>query len=279
MIDYAKISKMLEYRRANIWPWSEFKGIGFGRRFKDIAKILLSWGPVLTPYGGKDNIDAFMFGTRGWEYPWVLEQIKGVKLGAKVLDCGCGVSGFLEELYQRNLLPTGLDFFVENSPKRRGYGITNSHRKGLEGKVEFVNGGMHDIPIDSNEFDVVTCISVMEHVVEETCEDPAYHLRCLDEMKRVLKPGGLLVCTYDTWLIKGITKFPTSSAWGEDGWYYLNDISYLNMKLKNPGSALVSREEIMLDHDAYFVPPLYFFNYYGSEPYRRVTSVGFAVIK
>jgi ubiquinone/menaquinone biosynthesis C-methylase UbiE len=41
---------------------------------------------------------------------------------------------------------------------------------------------LHDIPLDDNQYDVVFCNHVMEHV-----DDP---IRCMSELNRVMKPGG-----------------------------------------------------------------------------------------
>jgi SAM-dependent methyltransferase len=260
MLDYARISQMLKYQKLRIWP------IGTPEAYAD--------GPFAV----------FRMGTRGWEYPWVLTQLEELKAGAKILDCGCGTSGFPMELFRRGYRPTGLDFFVGEAPKVPGYGMTDSYRKSLRGKVEFINGDVGNIPAEDNTFDAVTSISVMEHVVIEHRDDPSYHLRCLDEMKRVLKPGGLLVCTYDTILNKHVV-YGETSQWGNEGWYYLRDIEYLRMKPKDANTRSISREEIILDEDAFFIPPdLYFEHQYGAGfeyfgPYHRLTSVGFAFIK
>lgn len=41
---------------------------------------------------------------------------------------------------------------------------------------------LHDIPLEDNQYDVVFCNHVMEHV-----DDP---IRCMSELNRVMKPGG-----------------------------------------------------------------------------------------
>ncbi len=51
------------------------------------------------------------------------------------------------------------------------------------------HGGIHNLPVADASFDVVTCISVVEHV-----QGKAVVLR---ELLRVLRPGGLLVLTFD----------------------------------------------------------------------------------
>lgn len=260
MFDYARISEMLIFQKQNIWPIGSAEAVASG------------------PFA------VFRMGTRGWEYPWVLTQMESLPRGAKILDCGCGTSGFPMELYRRGYQPTGLDFFVGKNQKNQGYGITDVYIESLSGKVKFINGDIVDIPAEDETFDAVTCISVMEHIVIEHQDNPHYHLRCLDEMKRVLKKGGLLICTYDTILnVKAV--YGKRPQWGERGWDYCYDIEYLQMKPKNPEKQCRLREEILIDEDTFFVPPdLYFEHQYGAGfddfgPYHRLTSVGFALIK
>jgi len=260
MFDYARISEMLKFQKLGIWP------IGTPEAFAS--------GPFAV----------FRMGTRGWEYPWVLDQLENLPQKAIILDCGCGTSGFPMELFRRGYRPAGLDFFVGKTQKTQGYGITDSYIDSLRGKVEFINGNLPNIPAQDNTFDALTCISVMEHIVIEHRDDPGYQLRCLDEMKRVLKPGGLLICTYDTILNEKVV-YSERPEWGKTGWHYLHDIEYLQMKPKDHNMRPISREEIIMDEDAFFIPPdLYFEHGYGAGfdhfgPYHRLTSVGFALIK
>lgn len=284
MLDYARISKMLEYQKCRVWPLDRTRA-GLKSFLKDATRLIFpDRGPVSPALAAGPEYSVFRMGTRGWEYPWVLEQLSRLPVGARILDCGCGVSEFPEELWRQGFKPTGLDFFVGSHPKRPGYGITDSHIRKLQGRVEFLNGSMEQIPADDCSFDVVTCISVMEHIVIEYRHDPTVHLRCLDEMKRVLKPGGLLICTYDTILDPEVV-YAGTEEWGPNGWYYLDDIDYLRMPFADPHARRIEREEIALDEDAFFVPPdLYFIRGYGSGfeefgRYHRLTSVGFALTK
>jgi len=124
----------------------------------------------------------------------------------------------------------------------------------------------------------------MEHVVINTKDDAGYHFHCLDEMKRVLKPGGVLICTYDT-ILDRKSVFAGTKEWGTNGWYYGDDIDYLSMKFLNPLSRVKTREEILEDEDAFFIPPDIYFQFgFGqgfalSDTFHRLTSVGFALIK
>jgi SAM-dependent methyltransferase len=260
MLDFARISQMLKFQTLGVWP------IGTSEAYAQ--------GPFAV----------FRMGTRGWEYPWVLSQLEGLPPGAKILDCGCGTSGFPLELFRRGFLPTGLDYFVGKDQTNPGYGITEPFIQSLRGKVNFLNGDLAAIPAEDNTYDAATCISVMEHVVIIHKEDPGYHLKCLDEMKRILKPGGLLICTYDT-ILNAKVVFGERSPWGKSGWHYLDDIDYLRMKPRDPNMKRISREDILMDEDAFFIPPDFYFDQkYGAGfddfgPYHRLTSVGFALFK
>ncbi len=52
----------------------------------------------------------------------------------------------------------------------------------IESPLAKVKMDIHDIPFDENSFDVVFCNHVLEHVDDD--------IRALEEMKRILKPGG-----------------------------------------------------------------------------------------
>lgn len=283
MLDYARISKMLEYQNRLVWPLNRTRP-GLKTLLRDMSRLVCTRGPVSPISAAGPKYSVFRMGTRGWEYPWVQERLSTLPAGAMVLDCGCGMSGFPEELARQGFVPTGLDFFVGSQPKQQGYGITNRHIERLQGKVKFLNGTVEQIPADDSSFDAVTCISVMEHIVIENRHDPSVHQRCLDEMKRVLKLGGLLICTYDT-ILNPEVVYGGKDEWSPNGWYYLDDIDYLQMTFADPGTRRFERGEIALDEDAFFVSPdQYFFHEYGSGfekfgEYHRLTSVGFALVK
>jgi SAM-dependent methyltransferase len=277
MLEYAKISKILEYSKRGIWPHGKITS----RKLKYFLYFLkmLKMERYLDLYFKSP----FRYETRGWEYPWVIECLNSLPLGSTVCDCGCGTSGFPYQLYLKGFKVFGLDRFVGNSPEMKGFRITNRHIHKLKGKVEFIDGDIENIPCDSERFDAVICISVMEHIVESSRENPEYHQVCLSEMKRVLKLGGFLVCTYDTYL-DPVVAYANQYGWGSNGWYYLDDIEYLKMKWLKSDTKTFTLHDICEDDDAYIVPPDRFilnraggFNSY--KPFHRLTSVGFGLIK
>lgn len=291
MIDYARISRMIEYQKKGLWPLGRFSASGrtsVRTVLEDAARILLRKGPIKSTHMKQVvpvPTEVFRMGTRGWEYPWVTEILQAsLKPEAKVLDCGCGVNGFPLQVRELGFDAHGLDYFVGRNPERTGYGIPDSYINKNSSHMKFLNGGMENIPAETGTFDATTCISVMEHVVIEHKEDPSFHFRCLDEMARVLKPGGLMICTYDTILDAGVV-YGGKYGWGNEGWYYKTDIEYLlahGMGMYKEGT-IPSRDDILKDEDAFFVPPDFYFAYgYGSGfeefgRYHRLTSVGFVL--
>ncbi len=108
---------------------------------------------------------------------WKLEQCESV------LDVGCGVGHWSEQLFR--VLPshtqiTGLELdpkWVDAAPARFA-------KNRFADRFRIMQGAAESIPFPDNTFDMVTCQTVLIHVRDI----PAV----LKEMKRVLKPGGLL---------------------------------------------------------------------------------------
>jgi ubiquinone/menaquinone biosynthesis C-methylase UbiE len=58
-------------------------------------------------------------------------------------------------------------------------------------KVNYQNGDITSLPFKDEEFDVVSCVSVLEHMSKDD------QLKSIKEMSRVVKKGGKLIITYD----------------------------------------------------------------------------------
>lgn len=297
MVSYATISKIRGYAMDDYYVlFPQSRADRLWEKLKCIVKIAFGRG-LVRYYKGNSLNRLFVQGTRGWEYPWALEQLSGLEKDSKILDCGCGVSFFPLELFYRGFDVTGLDRFLDESAMsfvfgrysggiynkvlRRGpvWGIPKRVRTKLAGKVKYVNGAMDNISLPDNTFDAVTCLSVMEHIVLETGDNPAYHFRCLNEMKRVLKPGGLLILTYDIVLEDSKRFWAGREGWGSRGWHYLTDIEYTGMQLKDLNSKIPDKADINKDPDTYIIPPEVYYDGYGKHQYERITSLGFVLVK
>jgi 2-polyprenyl-3-methyl-5-hydroxy-6-metoxy-1,4-benzoquinol methylase len=86
---------------------------------------------------------------------------------------------------------TGFDNdFLENDETHFAFGIRKKFKEDTGIQFKFSNIDKLDAPDDT--FDVVYCISVLEHI-----ENPAIWQKGLTEMARIVKPGGKLILTFD----------------------------------------------------------------------------------
>jgi SAM-dependent methyltransferase len=104
----------------------------------------------------------------------VLDQLK-LPPGAKVLDAGCGSGRMLDEL-ERYGSVSGVD----SSPLAIEAARARGHR-------QIERATLEQLPFPTGEFDLVTCLDVIEHVSDDE--------RGLAELWRVTAPGGYLLLT------------------------------------------------------------------------------------
>jgi ubiquinone/menaquinone biosynthesis C-methylase UbiE len=95
--------------------------------------------------------------------------------GDRVLDCGCGMGFYLLAMSRlRDLRLTGLDSDADR--------LRWAERAGVE--VELVQGDAQELPFEDAAFDKVLMSEVLEHLEDDG--------RALREVRRVLRPGGVL---------------------------------------------------------------------------------------
>jgi 2-polyprenyl-3-methyl-5-hydroxy-6-metoxy-1,4-benzoquinol methylase len=102
---------------------------------------------------------------------------------ARVLDYGCGPGYLLQRLTARGIKAEGLEFSRETLEKARTRCAASPNFGGLT----YVEG--LPSPVQSNSVDVVFLIEVIEHLL------PGQVGATLDDIVRLLRPGGYLVLT------------------------------------------------------------------------------------
>lgn len=116
--------------------------------------------------GGIQGVDSFIKNS--------LEMFTGLPL--KIVDLGCGNGRTLEHIYKPEWDCWGIDYVPE---------AINQAKKKMGRKITFVVGDMTQTGLSSKSFDVVYSCGAFEHL-----DFPKF-----DEPYRLLKPGGLFLCT------------------------------------------------------------------------------------
>jgi ubiquinone/menaquinone biosynthesis C-methylase UbiE len=110
-----------------------------------------------------------------------------LKAGMRLLDCGCGPGGITVELAQRvspgDVIAIDLGG-VQLERARDRASAANAH-------VTFREASVYSLPFRDAEFDAVFSHALFEHLAEP--------LKALEEIRRVLKPGGCVGLRSPDW--------------------------------------------------------------------------------
>jgi ubiquinone/menaquinone biosynthesis C-methylase UbiE len=127
---------------------------------------------------------------RKLEYSFVISEMKkAIFQGAKVLDAGCGVSSMPFLWANLGGDVTAVDFDKKNIDLMNQFNDDDYFQ--IHKKVNLNVCDIMQLPYSDHTFDIVTTTSVLEHLPY-----PNYIL-AIGELYRVLKPGGILICTCD----------------------------------------------------------------------------------
>lgn len=149
--------------------------------------------------------------TRAFEYPWAYFAAD-VYAGQRVLEIGGALSG-LQFVLARNgadvvnvdpMRPYGRGETYEMDPSAFHSWLNDVHGTQVSLRTTTVN----DAALDADSFDVVVCISTIEHLPPEEIQT------ILSEVARVLKPGGRFLVTVDLFLNLVPFTGRTANEWG-----------------------------------------------------------------
>jgi SAM-dependent methyltransferase len=146
----------------------------------------------------KQTWDSYL---KDWHIGW-LKGLLEFHSGMSVLDVGAGRPRFMRFLRRR----FGCDVHALDV-KSNSCNSTFGFRPGVEEEhpeVMFHYGLAGEDLLPADSFDLVTCISVLEHTYDHNSpvdpDRPLPHLNSLRDMVRMLKPGGALLMNWDYFL-------------------------------------------------------------------------------
>jgi ubiquinone/menaquinone biosynthesis C-methylase UbiE len=121
-----------------------------------------------------------------WPFPEVISSLLNLSrkhevLDKTVLEVGCGVGNNIIPIAKLGFEAYGIDI--------SDYAILESKKRALQQNVsiELTSGSIEKLPYESNFFGFVIDRSVL------TCTSPEVITKSLDEILRVLKPGGIFM--------------------------------------------------------------------------------------
>jgi ADP-heptose:LPS heptosyltransferase/SAM-dependent methyltransferase len=196
---FAAVLKELEKRRNPLYQSSDYAlydsrlpGKGEAQLADIFARVGLAPVPI-TRHTADPVKGVYLHASKQWEYLYVLEQIEAhgarAAQGLRIADVGGGrgaLTPYLASLGHQ-VQVFDLDYQWDNNgdwDTERRYRAW-ARERGF--RAEY--GSLYNLPVDDESFDVVLCVSVVEHARFKEC--------LLREALRTLKFGGVLILTFD----------------------------------------------------------------------------------
>lgn len=156
--------------------------VGWQILIRVFRKIFHFPAPAFTGYFLDSNI------RRKQQSPAKLIERSGIKQGMKVLDLGCG-SGAFTTFVARAVGREGKVYALDVEPKmlkQLEKKLAKSENQDIK-NVEIINKSAYELPFTDNSLNLVYMVTVLQEIPDKQ--------RALEEVRRVLKLGGILAVT------------------------------------------------------------------------------------
>jgi ubiquinone/menaquinone biosynthesis C-methylase UbiE len=119
---------------------------------------------------------------KNWDFAVCMQVVENRYSNARILDAGGGKRAYFSQVASQlpNVEIHSIDLLPLNKDIRKNYP-----------RIIDRVGDLENLPYGDNYFDFIGCLSVIEHVASDQ--------KVLDELFRLLKPGGSLVVSTDYW--------------------------------------------------------------------------------
>ena len=120
--------------------------------------------------------------------PSQLIERSGIKKGMQVLDLGCG-SGAFTTFIARAVGEKGRVYALDiqaDMLKQLENKLSKPENKDIQ-NIKLIEGNAYELPFDNGSLDLVNMVTVLQEIPDRN--------RALQQVKRVLKPGGFLAVT------------------------------------------------------------------------------------
>ena len=158
----------------------------------------------LAEYARKWVSDPLHNWSRQWEYPYAFGRIAAEALARGteelcILDAGSGAT-FMPHFIRSCFEKSEVHCCDRDGSLEETHALINQQERQA---VKFSVSPLDATRFPNDHFDCIYCVSVLEHT-DNRCE-------IMDEFRRILKPGGLLVVTFDI-SIDGAGDIPPTDA-------------------------------------------------------------------
>lgn len=143
---------------------------------------------------------------KNWDLAHIGEIVDPLPRSASILDAGCSESqcSVLRYLNKKGFMNlSGMDLHISIEDRMQQF-LLMMKKRSLKPPFQLFKGNVTKTIFSKESFDAVICLSVIEHGVDLK--------GFIQEMSRLLKPGGLLYVSTDYWADK--VKTEDRTPWG-----------------------------------------------------------------